>query len=145
MEAVATASSIAGLIGLADIVVQHGLRYIKDAKDANTTITSLLREVTSLRAALNQVEYVMNQFRQAQLEFKVEEQPNDDDLESLRKTLSEIQTSLHENLPSEADNPLRSMGRRMLWPFKSSQTKEFTAKIERHKSAISLLLGTEGW
>jgi len=144
MEAVAAASSISGLISLADIVVQHGLHYIRDAKDANNTITSLLREATSLRATLNQVEYVMNQFRQAQLEFKFEGQPNDD-LESLRKTLSEIQTSLHENLPSEADNPLRSVGRRMLWPFKSSQTKEFTAKIERHKSAISLLLGTEGW
>src|SRR5271155_3966702 len=98
MEAVAAASSISGLITLADIVVQYGLRYIKDAKDANNTITSLLREVTSLRATLNQVEYVMNQFRQAQLEFKIEGQPNDD-LESLRKTLGEIQTSLHENLP----------------------------------------------
>jgi chaperonin cofactor prefoldin len=144
MEAVGAASSIAGLVNLADVVISHGLRYIKEAKDANNTITSLLIEVTSLRSTLNQVEYVMGQFQQAQLEFKIAVQSHND-LESAKKTLSEIQVCLHENLPSEADNPLKSLGRRLLWPFKSSETKELTAKIERHKSAINLLVGTEGW
>ncbi len=144
MEVAGAASTIAGLINLADIVVCYGLRYMKDAKDANNNITALLREVTSLRATLNEVDYVKTQFQEAQLEFKITAQPHND-FETVKATLSEIQVCLHKSLPSEAENPLKSVGRRLTWPFKSSETKELTAKIERHKSAISLSLDAEGW
>jgi len=55
MEALGVASSIAGLIGLAELVVFKGSKYAYGVKNARSDIRDLFLEVQSLYGVLNRL------------------------------------------------------------------------------------------
>ncbi|KAF7941903.1 uncharacterized protein EAE97_006740 [Botrytis byssoidea] len=57
-EALGIASSIAGLVSLADTVVRLGYKYIRDVKDAERSVQNLVKEVNSLSGVLHSLENV---------------------------------------------------------------------------------------
>ena len=52
MDAISIAASIAGLITLADIIVVRGYKYIKDVKNAEISVATLIDEVNKLSGIL---------------------------------------------------------------------------------------------
>ncbi|TGO69528.1 hypothetical protein BOTNAR_0010g00270 [Botryotinia narcissicola] len=55
-EVLGVASSIAGLVSLADTVVRLGYKYIKDVKDAEKSVQNLVKEVNNLSGVLHSLE-----------------------------------------------------------------------------------------
>ena len=138
----AIASSVSGLIQLAEIVLKHGYGFIKHAKSADRVISSLLREITRLKGTLKVAADLLALFEGAQMDFKASTQA---DLDSCEETLRTIHISLPESYPTEAGNLFEAARRRLTWPFKVSETKDLTDKIERHKSALSIALNSDNW
>ncbi|APA15679.1 hypothetical protein sscle_15g104490 [Sclerotinia sclerotiorum 1980 UF-70] len=60
-EAFDVASGIAGLISLADAVVRRGYKYMRDVKDAEKYVQSLIDEVNSLSGVLHSLNNVVQE------------------------------------------------------------------------------------
>lgn len=133
-EVLGVASSIAGLVTIADVIVRRGYKHFKDVKDADKTVKKLIAEVNSLSGVLHSCHNVV-----AQLEDGAKIVPSIQIhfVEACYQTLSTIQGHLEKAVP---DLPL-SRAHKITWPLKSSHTKELVAEVERHKATMSLAIG----
>lgn len=58
MDPLSLTASIAGLVGLADVVFRTGHKYYKAAKESQTDVKNLLDEVKALSLLLHQLSFV---------------------------------------------------------------------------------------
>lgn len=134
-EALGVASSIAGLIQLADGIVRLGYRYIRDFKDAEKSVQNLVDEVNNLAGVLHSLKNVAH-------ELEVQ----DPSLHSSSKTqhIYSCQTTL-ERIQSELENAIpevKTISQKLKWPFKKGTLAELLGEIQNHKRTMIMALNT---
>jgi len=70
MDPLSLSASIAGLITLADVVVDRVYTYIKGVKNARKEIAALLTEVTGLFGILNSLRLVVTRYEEPGVQFQ---------------------------------------------------------------------------
>ncbi|CAD6449123.1 97b9e420-7938-4c8b-b566-2824404605bd [Sclerotinia trifoliorum] len=132
-EALGVASSMAGLISLADTVVQRGYKYIRDVKDAEKSVHSLIEEVNSLAGVLHSLNNVVQELEAA-----------DSTSHSCSRIqhINSCQTTL-ENIVNELDNAtpeVKSISQRLKWPFKKGTIAELLKEVQNHKNTMTIAM-----
>jgi hypothetical protein len=144
MDGLSVAASIAGVMGLADIVFRQVFKYAKAVKNAKKDIEGLASELGALSGILHHLSIVT--------EVMEEQQDKPDDpgafrmqhvescyhiLSTMKLDLEGAQSRLH------GANKLDSIQQRLVWPLTSSKTKHYMAEIGRHKQTMTLALSAD--
>ncbi|KAF7891213.1 uncharacterized protein EAF02_001538 [Botrytis sinoallii] len=135
-EILGVASSIAGLVSLADTVVRLGYKYIRDVKDAEQSVQNLVKEVNNLSGVLHSLENVA-QALEAQ-DTSVHGSSKIKHLYSCQKTLEKMSDQLQKAIPE-----VKSTFQKLKWPFKKTVTSELLEEIQSHKITMNLALNTQ--
>ncbi|KAM0153906.1 hypothetical protein ACHAQE_007445 [Botrytis cinerea] len=135
-EVLGIASSIAGLVSLADTVVRLGYKYIRDVKDAEESVQSLVKEVNNLSGVLHSLENVA-QALEAQ-DTSVHSSSKIINLHSCQITLEKITKQLEKAIPE-----VKSTSQKLKWPFKKAAISELLKEIQNHKSTMIMALNTQ--
>ncbi|TGO72234.1 hypothetical protein BELL_0477g00090 [Botrytis elliptica] len=135
-EALGVASSIAGLVSLADTVVRLGYKYIRDVKDAEKSVQNLIKEVNNLSGVLHSLENVA-QALEAQ-DTSVHSSSKIKHLYSCQITLEKMTDQLQKAIPE-----VKSTSQKLKWPFKKAVTSELLEDIQSHKLTMNMALNTQ--
>lgn len=133
-EVLGIASSVAGLISLADVVVTKGYKFIKDTKDAEETVRKIVHEVNMVYGVLHSLRSVA---------FSLEEERGGTDpslqiywIEESFQTLESVRKALDKTTPSIPVSKLE----KFKWPLKKSESKELLVEVQRHKATLTLAI-----
>ncbi|THV48988.1 hypothetical protein BGAL_0217g00130 [Botrytis galanthina] len=135
-EAIGVASSIAGLVSLADTVVRLCYKYIRDVKDAERSVQNLVKEVNNLSGVLHSLENVA-QALEAQ-DTSVHSSSKIKHLYSCQITLEKMTEQLQKAIPE-----VKSTSQKLKWPFKKAVTSELLDEIQSHKLTMNMALNTQ--
>ncbi|TVY23573.1 Ankyrin repeat and protein kinase domain-containing protein [Lachnellula hyalina] len=135
-EVLGVAASVAGLISLADIVVERGYKFLRTIKNAEKTVKSLVHEVNVLSGVLHSLSNTIQLLEEDEDSANFDPTTQVHYIEACYQTLLQIQCSLEAALPS---TPL-SIGQKIRWPLRQSETKELLADMQRHKSTMVLAM-----
>ncbi|KAL9119191.1 MAG: hypothetical protein Q9187_004254, partial [Circinaria calcarea] len=141
MEPLSVAASIAGIISLADIVIERLFHYIQNVKDAKKQISALLQETSNLGGVLRSLEMLARQFETEQLQTQFQTHH----INACFTTLDRLDKLLGGHNPSKTPNMLKSLKHKLSWPLSKSDAEEFLEELERHKSTLSLALEADGF
>lgn len=140
MDPLSIASGVAGLVTLAEVVISRTYNTIITCKHASEDSRKLLREVQALAGILQSL---------AALESKIgpkaiRSQITAPQVLDCQKTLQSIRDRLEKADPKEHGISFVQKAKRTLkWPFSLSDTEEFLAEMERHKSSFDLALSVD--
>ncbi|KAG8527758.1 uncharacterized protein KY384_007912 [Bacidia gigantensis] len=136
------ATSVAGLITLAEIVFSRTFKYVKAVKDAPKEISVLSSELGALYGMLNNLHLLISQLEDESFDATVQTHH----LNACNVTLGNVKKILDKyELSSSEEHRLKRLRMSLKWPFSIGQAKSLVAEIERHKSTISLALDTDGF
>ncbi|KAL8760737.1 MAG: hypothetical protein Q9184_003095 [Pyrenodesmia sp. 2 TL-2023] len=134
------ATSIAGLVTLADLVFGRIFQYAKGVKEASNDIFRLSSEVGALYGILNTLRLVACQLEDEA--FRSATRPYH--LYSCTQTLEKLKAILDKDSTSCVHSQrVKSIKRKLHWPFKASEVKSLLAEIERHKATLGLALNAD--
>lgn len=133
------ASGIAGLITLADIVIERTYKYIRYCKNAAKDAQRLLVEVQSLLGILNSLRILELQVSKHAFESKISASQR----YQCQKMLEGIIDKLADAIPQAATSKMQKLERVLKWRWTSEQSEEVLSEIERHKSAFNLAVSME--
>ncbi|KAI8182539.1 hypothetical protein KHU50_002365 [Colletotrichum sp. SAR 10_65] len=125
------AASIAGLVGLADIVFARLVKFGRSVKNAEKEIQVLSREINILGGALNSLDRLAQVLKDDAFDGNLRIQNIDD----CRETLKEINRKLEK---LEATSSLTKQ--KLMWPFTKDRVKEWLDELSQHKENINLAL-----
>ncbi|KAI9650824.1 hypothetical protein NHQ30_000858 [Ciborinia camelliae] len=132
-EALGVAASIAGLLSLADTVVRLGLKYIRDFKDAEKSVQSLVDEVNILAGILHSLSNVVQELEAVDStshgSYKIQH------INSCQKTLEKIIKELENAIPE-----MKSISQKLKWPFKKGTIEELRKEVQGHKSTMNMAM-----
>jgi metal-responsive CopG/Arc/MetJ family transcriptional regulator len=135
MAGIGEAASVIAIIDLSVKVASLCVQYSREVAGAKKEITSLQEELGALQNVLNQLNKLLDQPNGAKLSTAP----------GIKRALGAIKAQLQDvdkMLDIEKSrNPLRRYGlRAMKWPFESKTVEKIMARLEHHKSAITLAL-----
>jgi hypothetical protein len=135
MAGIGEAASVIAVIDLSAKVASLCFQYSYEVAGAKEEITSLQEELGNLQNVLEQLKKFLDQPDGAKLST----------LPGVKRALDAIQNQLQvvdKKLDIEKSrNPLKRYGlRAMKWPFESKNVEKIVARLEHHKSAITLAL-----
>jgi hypothetical protein len=133
-EVIGVASSVAGLMTLADVVVRRGYKFIKDVRDADETARKIVEEVNNLSGVLHSLSNVVERLEEEDSHHGPSTQIHY--IESCYQTLTKLRGLFDEAVP---EAPL-SKSEKLRWPLKKSHTKDLLVEIERHKATMTLAM-----
>jgi len=136
-EFLGVASSIAGLVALADMVVYKGYRcykFLKDVKEAETTVKKIVDEVNTLAGVLHSLANMVGLLEEDNTD--VDHSLKTHSVEDCYKTLNTVSEHLTKAFPDAA----MTKREKIKWTLKKSETKELLSEIQRHKSTMSLAM-----
>jgi uncharacterized protein YoxC len=133
-EVLGVASSVSGLMTIADSIVRKGFKFIKDVKDAEKSVEKLVEEVNNLSGVLHSLNNVVERLEEDR--HNVDPSTQIHYIESCYKTLMKIQGHFDEAVPA---TPM-SKGAKLQWPLKKSHTQELLVEIDRHKATMNLAM-----
>ncbi|KAI8317478.1 hypothetical protein K4K59_006740 [Colletotrichum sp. SAR11_240] len=125
------AASIAGLVGLADIVFARLVKFGRSVKNAEEEIRHLAQEINLLGGALNSLERLAQVLKDDAFDTNLRMHNIDD----CRETLKEINRKLEK---LEATSSL--MKQKLMWPFTKDRVREWLDDLSKHKESINLAL-----
>ncbi|MCJ1456462.1 hypothetical protein MMC28_006823 [Mycoblastus sanguinarius] len=142
-ELIGTISAVASLVDLSGKVLSVGYGYLSKVARAPTEMRTLLSEVASLNAILDQLQ---------SLTLEDCEKPS---AKTAMQTLSQLQCfDTCESLLKSVGNSikaceqvnghdLKNLGRKLLWPFKERETKEVMQQLNRLRDTFSAALAVD--
>jgi len=140
MDGVSIASSIAGLVAIADNTfsrIYSVYTYTKAVKGATKEIEELAAGIRTLSELLHGLQLLLSQF-ESDLPA-----PNLrlHHVNSCRQTLLKIQNKVDSHDPRATDtSSLERKIRKLKWPFSTSEIKELLAEFDRHKGTINVAM-----
>ncbi|KAL1641899.1 hypothetical protein SLS58_005734 [Diplodia intermedia] len=139
-DPLSVASGIAGLLSIAGLVFSRTYKFVKAAKEADSSIQKLSNEIRTLSGILQSLSLVA---------IELETGPVDSAFQlhhviSCQQVLLKIERSTREADPADAgDNKARSFMKKLKWPFTSAETMELIAEITRHQRLITVALSAD--
>ncbi|KAG4441778.1 hypothetical protein IFR05_002769 [Cadophora sp. M221] len=143
MEVLGVASSIAGLISLADVIAFKVSKYYNLVKGAQSEIRALLIEVQSLYGVLNSLKLLATCLEDGQQPLGPSSIPQLDHFQTCRQNLDYLKKSLSK-LDLDTSTKLTVLKIKLLWPFKATETKELVERIARNKRDLADALTADG-
>ncbi|PMD27144.1 hypothetical protein NA56DRAFT_697312 [Hyaloscypha hepaticicola] len=147
MDPLSLSASIAGLISITDMIAGRSYKYIKEARGASKEVKKLLEEITDLFGILNSLRLVAARYQDEAFDSTMQSQH----IHTCHKLLEKIKDRLDKADPNQVDetkSPLRqkasTLGRTLVWPFSSAETKGLIAEVANQKSTLSLALAADG-
>ena len=141
-EAVAVVPVIVGLVRFAEMVFTRTSRYVKEVKQGHKERSDLNEEIGALSEILRKLQGLCSVMKAKGDNERRQPFVQTRQLHNCRETLLTIKSKLdaYEG-PSHA---VRSASKPFWWPFASSEVKDLLAKIQRHKTDLSLALTADG-
>ena len=134
------AAGIAGLITLADVVINRTYKTIKACKNAGSESQRLLKEVQSLMGILIGIKSLADEAAKGRLETHI---PAEEIL-NCQRTLTKVRDKLVKANPDEPGISTSTKWKRILkWPFSSHETDETLRDLERYKTTFDLSVSIE--
>jgi hypothetical protein len=145
MEVIGVASSIAGLVSLADVIVLKISKFYSLAKGARNEIKELLLEVQSLYGVLNSLWLLARCIEQNHdsSENDPSSTPRMEHFQTCRKNLDFLTKSLSK-FDFDQSKALEATKVSLKWPFKAHEIRDLVEKIARNKSDLSDALTADG-
>lgn len=132
------ASGIAGLITLADIIIERTYRYIKSSRNAAKDAQRLLLEIQSFSGILHSLRVLELQVGEHTLNTKIDPFQRHE----CHKLLEAIRDKLGE-APRLAKTRLEKIERTLKWHWTAEEAKELFSQIHRHKTNFNLVTSME--
>jgi hypothetical protein len=147
MDPLSLSASIAGLISITDMIAGRSYKYIKDARGASKEVKKLLEEITDLFGILNSLRLVASRYQEESFDSTMQSQH----IYTCHTLLEKIKDRLDKADPSQVDEKnsafrqkASTLGRALIWPFSSTETKTLIAEVANQKAALSLALAADG-
>lgn len=134
------ASGIAGLITLADVVIERTYKIIIICKRASEDARRLLREVQSLVGVLKGLHVLELQIND---HFAFQTKVPATLRHECQLTLERLRDKLSKADPQGASSRVKRLERTLKWPLTSSELKDSLADIERYKTAFDLTVSMD--
>jgi len=134
------AASIAGLVSLTDTLFRTVIKFSREVKGAKQEITNLATEVRDLSGVLHNLSLLAASLENCTQEtvFRLHH------VNSCRQSIIDVQSKLSKEVESlERPKTGKSIARRLLWPFTSTETKSLLSDISRHKNTMTLALAAD--
>lgn len=134
------AAGIAGLVTLADVVIDRTARTIRACKNAGKDSQKLLREVQLLLGILNGLKTIAGQLPKGSLHALI----SSDVIQDCQKTLASVRDKLVKANPDETGISTATRILRILkWPINEPETQKIMSELERYKTAFDLSLSLD--
>jgi len=147
MDSLSLSASIAGLISITDMIAGKSYKYIKEARGASKEVKKLLEEITDLFGILNSLRLVASRYQDEAFDSTMQSQH----IHTCHTLLEKIKDRLDKVDPSQVDetkSPFRqkasTLGRTLIWPFSSTETRVLIAEVANQKATLSLALAADG-
>lgn len=147
MDPLSISASIAGLVTITEMIAGKSYKYIKEVKGATKEIKGLLDTITELFGILNSLRLVSARYENEDFECTMQTQH----IHSCHSLLERIKERLDKGDPSQVDETKSNLrqkasrvGRTIVWPFSTTETKSLIAEVAAHKSTLSLALAADG-
>jgi len=147
MDPLSISASIAGLVQITDMIASKSYKYIKEARGASKEVKKLLEEITDLFGILDGLRLVAARYEDEAFESTMQSQH----IHACHILLETIKGRLDKADPSQMDEKksvLRqktsTLGRSLVWPFTSTETKGLIVEVANHKATLSLALAADG-
>jgi hypothetical protein len=146
------ASSIAGLVALADLVFGKIFWYIKAVKGAEREIVSFSTEVQSLSGILHRVHLIARQLDDECHDHTIRVHHVYYCYETLEKVKDRLQKAFPHAFDKSSSQAASFSSRdhrgalfigKLKWPFTASETRDLIADVQRHKSTLTLALSVD--
>ena len=134
------AASIAGLVALTDTLFRTVIKFSREVKGAKQEIANLATEVRDLSGVLHNLSLLAASLETCTQEtvFRLHH------VNSCRQSIIDVQSKLSKEVESlERPKTSKSIARRLLWPFTSTETKSLLSDISRHKDTMTLALAAD--
>jgi hypothetical protein len=135
MDGLSVAANVAGLISLANELIQFGYMYGSSALGYQQEVQAVTSEITQLSGILNAIQPIIQRCHDNPVLRK-------EDVDSCKETLLEIEQVLASASP-EAGRLWRT-GRRLIWPLKQRTLKTLLEIVVKHKATFILGLAAQG-
>ena len=140
MDGLSVASSIAGLVSIADIVIRRLMQYVGAVKHAKEEISALLLQTSNLNGVLQSLKLLAEQY---QIENPVYVQTHHINL--CYRTLENLRSVLNEALPSCHQKRYEEIKSKLHWPMTKSVASKFILDLREHRATLSLALSTDSF
>jgi len=147
MDPLSLSASIAGLISITEMIAGRSYNYIKEARGASKEVRKLLEEITDLFGVLNSLRLVASRYEQERFHSTMQSQHIYTChilLEKIKERLDKADPSQVNEKKSQFYQKASMLGRTLIWPFSSTETKGLIAEVEKQKGTLSLALAADG-
>ena len=135
MDPLSVVASIAGLVGLADVVVRRLVNFASAAKQAKDDISALLLRTSSLLGVLQSLKLLAEQYSGQEVSYVQTHH-----LHSCYQTLEQFRSMLCEAFPSKHETRFAVLKMKLHWPITKSIANKLIKELEEHQSTLSLAL-----
>jgi hypothetical protein len=139
MDPLSVAGSVAGLVSLGDAIFRKLYHYIKDVKNAEKEIQNLKNEVATLNGVLHNLRLVAEDL---EIDNVLDYSTRVDHVKSCLATLYKLDAELNK-IGLTGKGKLKDTIRKLNWPFKSVNTKQFIEDIRQHRNNLSFALSAD--
>lgn len=133
------ASGIAGLVTLAELVIERTYTTIKICKNAGKDASRLLIEVQALMGVLKGLTVLEIQVERSVFEAKIVPARQ----YQCQKMLEELRDKLDHGNPCHTTSKVRKLERVLKWPMTASEVEDKVNEIERFKTEFNLAVSME--
>lgn len=140
-DPLSVAASVAGLVSLADIVVQHLVRYIREVQDAKSEVSALLREVSTLGGILKSLEVVVAQLDSGPVDTSSQTHV----IHSCYTLLERLRNLLEAKDPTGSRRTFATITKKLFWPISKPESERLLKELERHKATLGLALEADSF
>ncbi|KAK2754802.1 hypothetical protein FQN54_006695 [Arachnomyces sp. PD_36] len=140
MDPLSIASSIAGLMTLADVVFRQTFKYAREVKDAKKDVQSLANEIRALAGILHNLSLTASALEDEDFDPNLRMHH----INACRHTLMHIDKRLSKARKDlTGSSKFAAIQRKLKWPFSTAETKELLEELARHKDTISLAVSAD--
>lgn len=140
MSGLDVAAGVAGLITLADVVINRTYKTIKLCKNAGEDSQRLLEEVQSLLGILNGLRCLADEVSKGALKSYI---PADEVL-NCQRTLTKVRDKLVKANPDTSGiSTAQKWKRTLIWPISSEETTNILSELERYKNTFDLSISID--
>lgn len=137
MDPLSISASVAGLITLADVVIDRTYKTIITCKNAGPDAQRLLEETTALIGTLKALDNLGQNDS-----HHLESQLPSAQVTGCRDILLKVREKLDKTNPN-GQNTLVKIKRTLLWPITKAETDKILESMERYKATFSLCLSVD--
>jgi hypothetical protein len=139
MDPLSVAGSVAGLISLGDVVFRTLYHYVKEVKNAEQEVLDLKNEVAALNGVLHNLHLIAQDLEDSSVQHY---SFRPDHINACLATLYKLNENINQTGLFHKGS-IRTAIKKLTWPFKAANTKQFIEDIRQHRNSLSFALSAD--